>query len=105
MAPYYLLGYSLGGTLAQGDRRPVVRARRNRGVFGVTGHLAAGNAKTGGKKRRMGLNPDVLAEIERERAAFVAAQQGNASDALFTAIEGNYADAVRLLTTAHSVPS
>lgn len=25
-------------------------------------------------------------------------------EALFTAIEGNYADAVRLLTTAHSVP-
>ncbi|SUG28408.1 enterobactin synthetase component F [Salmonella enterica subsp. arizonae] len=36
--------------------------------------------------------------------AFVTAQQGNASDALFAAIEGNYADAVRLLTTAHSIP-
>ncbi|MDI5293756.1 thioesterase domain-containing protein, partial [Salmonella enterica subsp. enterica serovar Montevideo] len=56
------------------------------------------------EKEANGLNPDVLAEIERERAAFVAAQQGNASEALFTAIEGNYADAVRLLTTAHSVP-
>ncbi|WP_442979042.1 thioesterase domain-containing protein, partial [Salmonella enterica] len=56
------------------------------------------------EKEVNGLNPDVLAEIERERAAFVAAQQGNASEALFTAIEGNYADAVRLLTTAHSVP-
>ena len=44
----------------------------------------------------------VLAEIEREREAFLAAQQGNASEALFNAIEGNYADAVRLLTTAHS---
>ncbi|VDZ80308.1 enterobactin synthetase component F [Salmonella bongori] len=46
----------------------------------------------------------MLAEIERERAAFVAAQQGKASEAFFAAIEGNYADAVRLLTTAHSVP-
>ena len=46
----------------------------------------------------------MLAEIEREREAFLAAQQGNASEALFNAIEGNYADAVRLLTTAHSVP-
>lgn len=35
---------------------------------------------------------------------FLAAQQGNASGELFSMIEGNYADAVRLLTTAHSVP-
>ena len=46
----------------------------------------------------------MLAEIDREREAFLTAQQGNASDALFSAIEGNYADAVRLLSTAHSVP-
>ena len=44
----------------------------------------------------------MLAEIERERQAFIAAQQGQGSSALFNAIEGNYADAVRLLTTAHS---
>jgi enterobactin synthetase component F len=43
----------------------------------------------------------VLAEIAREREAFLAAQQGQASE-LFRVIEGNYADAVRLLTTAHS---
>ncbi|WP_203423553.1 thioesterase domain-containing protein, partial [Escherichia coli] len=40
----------------------------------------------------------------REREAFLAAQQGSTSTELFTIIEGNYADAVRLLTTAHSVP-
>ncbi len=34
----------------------------------------------------------------------LAAQQGSTSTELFTTIEGNYADAVRLLTTAHSVP-
>ena len=44
----------------------------------------------------------MLAEIAREREAFLAAQQGQASGELFSAIEGNYADAVRLLTTAHS---
>ena len=44
----------------------------------------------------------MLAEIERERQAFIAAQQGQGSSELFNAIEGNYADAVRLLTTAHS---
>ncbi len=46
----------------------------------------------------------MLAEINREREAFTAAQQGSTSTELFTTIEGNYADAVRLLTTAHSVP-
>lgn len=46
----------------------------------------------------------MLAEINREREAFPAAQQGSTSTELFTTIEGNYADAVRLLTTAHSVP-
>jgi enterobactin synthetase component F len=54
------------------------------------------------EKEANGLDPEVLAEIERERQAFIAAQQGQASSELFTAIEGNYADAVRLLTTAHS---
>ncbi len=46
----------------------------------------------------------MLAEINREREAFLAAQQGSTSTELFTTIEGNYADAVRLLTTAHSIP-
>ncbi len=52
-----------------------LRARGERWRFcGVTGRTAAGNAKLG--KRPNGLNPDgVLAEIERERAAFVAAQR------------------------------
>ncbi len=54
------------------------------------------------EKEANGLDPEVLAEIDREREAFLAAQQGQASGELFSAIEGNYADAVRLLTTAHS---
>ena len=54
------------------------------------------------EKEANGLDPEVLAEIAREREAFLAAQQGQASGELFSAIEGNYADAVRLLTTAHS---
>jgi enterobactin synthetase component F len=53
------------------------------------------------EKEANGLDPEVLAEIDREREAFLAAQQGQASGELFSA-EGNYADAVRLLTTAHS---
>ncbi|MBW9354376.1 enterobactin non-ribosomal peptide synthetase EntF [Citrobacter sp. EC_71] len=101
--PYYLLGYSLGGTLAQGIAARLL-ARGEKVAF--LGLLDTWPPETQNwqEKEANGLDPAVLAEIEREREAFLAAQQGNASDALFNAIEGNYADAVRLLTTAHSVP-
>ncbi len=52
------------------------------------------------EKEANGLDPEVLAEINREREAFLAAPQGSTSTELFTTIEGNYADAVRLLTTS-----
>ncbi|EFE08376.1 enterobactin non-ribosomal peptide synthetase EntF [Citrobacter youngae] len=101
--PYYLLGYSLGGTLAQGIAARL-HARGEEVAF--LGLLDTWPPETQNwqEKEANGLDPAVLAEIAREREAFLAAQQGNASDALFSAIEGNYADAVRLLTTAHSVP-
>ncbi|OKT29528.1 hypothetical protein ACN66_16130 [Escherichia coli] len=56
---------------------------RTGGISWLAGYLAARNANW---------------------EAFLAAQQGSTSTELFTTIEGNYADAVRLLTTAHSVP-
>ena len=101
--PYYLLGYSLGGTLAQGIAARL-QARGEKVAF--LGLLDTWPPETQNwqEKEANGLDPAVLAEIEREREAFLAAQQGNASDTLFSTIEGNYADAVRLLTTAHSVP-
>ncbi|QBM22400.1 enterobactin non-ribosomal peptide synthetase EntF [Citrobacter arsenatis] len=101
--PYYLLGYSLGGTLAQGI---AARLHARGETVAFLGLLDTWPPETQNwqEKEANGLDPAVLAEIEREREAFLAAQQGNASEALFTAIEGNYADAVRLLTTAHSVP-
>lgn len=99
--PYYLFGYSLGGTLAQG-----IAARLNEQGEAVAflGLLDTWPPETQNwaEKEANGLDPDVLAEIERERQAFIAAQQGQGSSELFNAIEGNYADAVRLLTTAHS---
>ncbi|KLV73747.1 enterobactin non-ribosomal peptide synthetase EntF [Citrobacter sp. MGH110] len=101
--PYYLLGYSLGGTLAQGI---AARLHARGETVAFLGLLDTWPAETQNwqEKEANGLDPAVLAEIEREREAFLSAQQGNASEALFNAIEGNYADAVRLLTTAHSVP-
>ncbi len=101
--PYYLFGYSLGGTLAQGI---AARLRQRGEEVAFLGLLDTWPPETQNwaEKEANGLDPEVLAEIDREREAFLAARQGMASDDLFSAIEGNYADAVRLLTTAHSVP-
>ncbi|WP_039031411.1 enterobactin non-ribosomal peptide synthetase EntF [Leclercia adecarboxylata] len=99
--PYYLFGYSLGGTLAQGI---AARLRAQGEAVAFLGLLDTWPPETQNwsEKEANGLDPEVLAEIERERQAFLAAQQGQASGELFSAIEGNYGDAVRLLTTAHS---
>lgn len=101
--PYYLLGYSLGGTLAQGIAARLHARGESVAFLGLLDTWPP-ETQNWQEKEANGLDPAVLAEIEREREAFLATQQGNASEALFNAIEGNYADAVRLLTTAHSVP-
>lgn len=100
--PYYLLGYSLGGTLAHGI---AARLKARGETVAFLGLLDTWPPETQNwsEKQANGLDPQVLAEIDREREAFLAAQHGNASDEMFSTIEGNYADAVRLLTTAHSV--
>jgi enterobactin synthetase component F len=101
--PYYLMGYSLGGTLAQRIAARLEAAGEKVAFLGLLDTWPP-ETQNWAEKGANELDPAVLDEINRERDAFVAAQQGQASDALFQAIEGNYGDAVRLLSTAKSVP-
>lgn len=73
--PYYLFGYSLGGTLAQGI---AARLRQRGEAVAFLGLLDTWPPETQNwaEKEANGLDPEVLAEIDREREAFLAAQQG-----------------------------
>ena len=99
--PYYLFGYSLGGTLAQGIAARLQAAGEQVAFLGLLDTWPPESQNWAGKSPDQ-RDPEVLAEIAREREAFVAAQQGQGSDRLFGTIEGNYDDAVRLLSTARS---
>ncbi|UMX80338.1 thioesterase domain-containing protein [Klebsiella pneumoniae] len=76
--PCHLFGYSLGGTLAQGLPRPLAPARRSGGLPRPADTWPP-ETQNWAEKEANGLDPEVLAEIDREREAFLAAQQGQAS--------------------------
>jgi len=103
--PYYFLGYSLGGTLAQGI---AARLEAEGETVAFLGLLDTWPPETQNWDERRGenvLDPAVLEEVNREREQFIAAQRqqaGEGMEALFTTIEANYASSVRLLATARS---
>ncbi|STV67985.1 enterobactin synthase subunit F [Klebsiella pneumoniae] len=100
--PYYLFGYSLGGTLAQGGLPPACASAAKRWPSSACWIPGRRRRKTGQEKEANGLDPEVLAEIDREREAFLATQQGQASGELFQRHRRQLCRCGAAVTTAHS---
>ena len=98
--PYHFIGYSLGGTLAQGIAARL-QARGEQVAF--LGLLDTYPPET--QNWDVMLDDNVLKEVQREREQFTAVSQdtldpalGETRTAMFDNIEANYADSVRLLS-------
>ena len=98
--PYHFIGYSLGGTLAQGIAARL-QARGEQVAF--LGLLDTYPPET--QNWDVMLDDNVLKEVQREREQFPAVSQdtldpalGETRTAMFDNIEANYADSVRLLS-------
>ncbi|NDL63833.1 enterobactin synthase subunit F [Acerihabitans arboris] len=106
--PYHFIGYSLGGTLAQGIAARLRAAGETVAFLGLLDTYPPETRNWNAVQGKHVLDPEVLEEVRREREQFIAAQQGIAEPAgggqrrLFDDIEGNYADSVRLLAASRS---
>ncbi|WON75750.1 enterobactin synthase subunit F [Serratia sp. UGAL515B_01] len=102
--PYHFIGYSLGGTLAQGIAARL-QARGEEVAF--LGLLDTYPPET--QNWDVMLDDNVLKEVQREREQFLAVSEdtldpalGETRVAMFDNIEANYADSVRLLAHTHT---
>lgn len=103
--PYYFLGYSLGGTLAQGIAARLAAAGETVAFLGLLDTWPPETQNWDEKRGINVLDQAVLDEVNREREQFIAAQRQQAGEELgemFDVIEANYASSVRLLATARS---
>ena len=105
--PYHFIGYSLGGTLAQGIAARL-QARGEQVAF--LGLLDTYPPET--QNWDVMLDDNVLKEVQREREQFLAVSQdtldpalGETRTAMFDNIEANYADSVRLLSHTRTAVS
>ena len=96
-------GIPLGGTLVQGIAARL-RARGEQVAFLGLLDTRPPETQNWQEKKLMVWTRKCWRRLTANARPSPAAQQGGTSTELFTTIEGNYADAVRLLTTAHSVP-
>ncbi|SLM62267.1 MULTISPECIES: amino acid adenylation domain-containing protein [Dickeya] len=102
--PYYLLGYSLGGTLAHGIAARLQQAGETVSFLGLLDTYPPE-----GQDWRTPDEADAREEVEREQAGFMADTETEDDPqlraeraAMFGNIVANYQDAVRLLSTARS---
>lgn len=103
--PYYFLGYSLGGTLAQGIAARLEAAGESVAFLGLLDTWPPESQRWQERQGEDHTDPQVLEEVERERQAFMASQRtqgGEEMAAMFDTISANYTSAVRLLATARS---
>lgn len=103
--PYYLIGYSLGGTLAQGIAARLEARGETVAFLGLLDTWPPETQNWDEKRGKNVLDAQVIDEVNREREQFVQSQRQQAGEelaALFDQVEANYAHSVRLLTTAHS---
>lgn len=107
--PYFFIGYSLGGTLAQAVASRLQADGEQVAFLGLLDTWPPETQNWDEKQGQRALDPEVLAELDRERAAFLKAMNEGVEGAdadqsafLFDQIEANYATAVRLLQTARS---
>ncbi len=103
--PYYLIGYSLGGTLAQGVAARLEAAGEQVAFLGLLDTWPPETQNWDARQGKNVLDPEVLAEVDREREQFMLSQRTLAGEdmaGMFEVISTNYASAVRLLTTATS---
>jgi enterobactin synthetase component F len=94
---YHFIGYSLGGTLAQGIAARL-QARGEEVAF--LGLLDTYPPET--QNWDVMLDDNVLQEVQREREQFLAVSENTLDPAMFDNIEGNYADSVRLLNATRT---
>lgn len=102
--PYFLLGYSLGGTLAHGIAARLQQAGETVSFLGLLDtYPPEGQDWTAPDEA------DAREEVEREQAGFMADTQAEDDpqlraerEAMFGNIVANYQDAVRLLSSARS---
>ncbi len=106
--PYHFIGYSLGGTLAQGIAARLQAAGETVAFLGLLDTYPPETQRWDQVLGKHVLDQAVLDEVRREREQFIAAQQGvgepdgDGQRRLFDDIEANYGDSVRLLAASHS---
>lgn len=102
--PYYLLGYSLGGTLAHSLAAKLESVGRDVRFLGLLDTWPPETQNWNAKRQRKEVDQAVVDEMNREREQFLSASSNNddTSERMFGIIQSNYASAVNILATASS---